>query len=117
MVEYAGGINDASVAGEQSRRMDINEITRFDPEIIVMMPCGFGVKRTMEEMKVLKGNRKWESLQAVKKGEVYTVESGAYFSKPSPRTITGLEIMAKIVHPEAARKIKVPKGSYKKVRQ
>ena len=117
MVEYAGGINGASVAGEQSRRMDIDEIARFDPEIIIMMPCGFGVKRTMKEMKVLKGNKKWESLQAVKKGEVYAVESGAYFSKPSPRTIVGLEIMAKIVHPEAAGKIKVPKGSYKKVRQ
>ena len=117
MVEYAGGINGASAAGEQSRRMDIDEISRFDPEIIIMMPCGFGIKRTMEEMKVLKGNKKWESLRAVKKGDIYAVESGAYFSKPSPRTITGLEIMAKIVHPDAAKGIKVPKGSYKKLRQ
>ena len=117
MVDYAGGINGVSAAGEQSRRIDIDEIARFDPEIIIMMPCGFGVKRTMEEMKVLNGNNKWESLRAVKKGDVYAVESGAYFSKPSPRTIVGLEIMAKIVRPEAADEIKVPKESYKKVRQ
>jgi iron complex transport system substrate-binding protein len=116
MVEYAGGINGSSVAGEQSRRMDIDEVARFDPDIIVMMPCGFGVKRTMEEMKVLEGNKKWESLAAVKKGNVYAVESGQYFSKPSPRTVTGLEILAKIMHPREAGRIKVPKGSYKRLR-
>ncbi|AIF84892.1 ABC-type Fe3+-hydroxamate transport system, periplasmic component [Candidatus Nitrososphaera evergladensis SR1] len=115
MVEYAGGTNGLSAAGEQSRRTDLEEISKFDPDIIVMMPCGFGVKRTLEEMKVLKGNAKWESLRAVKQKNVYAVESGAYFSKPSPRTVVGLEILAKIIHPEAARKIKVPKGSYKKV--
>lgn len=116
MVEYAGGVNGAGVAGEQSRRMDIDEIIKFDPDIIVMMPCGFGIKRTVEEMKVLRGDRKWESLRAVKNGDVYAVESGAYFSKPSPRTITGLEILARIIHPEAVTKIKVPKGSFKKVK-
>ncbi|HVX02343.1 MAG TPA: cobalamin-binding protein [Nitrososphaera sp.] len=116
MVEYAGGINGLSSVGEQSRRMaDLDEIAEFDPDIIVMMPCGFGVKRTLEEMKVLKGNEKWESLRAVKEKNVYAVDSGAYFSKPSPRTVTGLEILAKIIHPEGTRKIKVPRGSYKKV--
>ncbi|MEO9362991.1 MAG: cobalamin-binding protein [Nitrososphaera sp.] len=116
MVEYAGGTNGLSSTGQQSRRMDFEEVAKFDPDVIVMMPCGFGVKRTIEEMKVLKGNEKWESLRAVKQKRVYAVESGAYFSKPSPRTVVGLEILAKIIHPEAARKIKVPKGSYKKVK-
>jgi iron complex transport system substrate-binding protein len=116
MVEYAGGVNGSSVAGEQSRRMDVDEVARFDPDIIVMMPCGLGVKRTIEEMKALKGNEKWESLAAVKKGNVYAVESGQYFSKPSPRTVTGLEILARIMHPREAGRIKVPKGSYKRLR-
>jgi iron complex transport system substrate-binding protein len=117
MVEYAGGVNGISVAGEQSRRMmGIDEIAKFDPDIIVMMPCGFGVKRTIEEMKALKNNREWNSLAAVKKGNVYAVEAGAYFSKPSPRTVTGLEILAKIMHPEEATKIKVPEKSFKKVK-
>lgn len=117
MVEYAGGINGLSSMGEQSRRMmDYGEMAKFDPDIIVMMPCGFGIERTLEEMKVLKGNEKWESLRAVKQKNVYAVESGAYFSKPSPRTIVGLEILARIIHPEASRKIKVPKGSYKKIK-
>jgi iron complex transport system substrate-binding protein len=115
MVEYAGGANGISVAGEQSRRMGIDEIAEFDPDVIVMMPCGYGIERTQKEMKVLKGNERWESLRAVKKGSVYAVEAGAYFSKPGPRTVTGLEILAKIVHPEASRKIRVPKKSFKKV--
>ena len=116
MVEYAGGVNGISGAGEQSRRMDVNEIAKFDPDIIVMMPCGFGVSRTIEEMKALKNNREWNSLVAVKKGNVYAVEAGAYFSKPSPRTVTGLEILAKIMHPREASKIRVPEKSFKKVK-
>lgn len=116
MVEYAGGVNGASVAGEQSRRMDIEEIARFDPDIIVMMPCGFGLSRTVDEMKVLQSNERWNALAAVMKGNVYAVEAGSYFSKPGPRTVTGLEILAKIMHPKEASKIKVPKNSFKKVK-
>lgn len=115
MVEYAGGQNGISVAGEQSRRMGIDEIVKFYPDIIVMMPCGYGIQRTLKEMNVLKNNEKWESLRAVREGSVYAVEAGSYFSKPGPRTVTGLEILAKIVHPEASKKIKVPKKTFKKV--
>jgi iron complex transport system substrate-binding protein len=115
MVEYAGGINGISSAGEPSRRMEIDEIVQFDPDIILLMPCGFGVKRTLEELPALANNEKWKSLRAVKSGKVYAVDANAYFSKPGPRTVTGLEIMAKILHPETSRRIRVPKGSYKKL--
>jgi iron complex transport system substrate-binding protein len=115
MVEYAGGINGISSAGEPSRRMEIDEVVKFDPDIILLMPCGFGVKRTLDELPPLAGNEKWKSLRAVKRGKVYAVDANAYFSKPGPRTVTGLEIMAKILHPEASRRIRVPKGSYKKL--
>ncbi|MDQ3968396.1 MAG: cobalamin-binding protein, partial [Thermoproteota archaeon] len=54
-------------------------------------------------------------LQAVKNGNVYAVNANAYFSKPGPRTIGGLEIMAKILHPEGTQRIRVPKDSYKKI--
>lgn len=115
MVEYAGGINGISVAGEPSRRMDIREVVEFDPDIIVLMPCGFEIKRTLKELPALARNETWQSLRAVKEGNVYAVNANAYFSKPGPRTITGLEIMAKILHPEAARRIRVPTESYKKL--
>ena len=115
MVEYAGGINGISSAGEPSRRMEIDEVVQFDPDVIMLMPCGFGIKRTLEELPSLANNEKWKSLRAVQSGKVYAVNANAYFSKPGPRTVTGLEIMAKILHPEDSRRIRVPKSSYKKL--
>jgi iron complex transport system substrate-binding protein len=102
MVEYAGGINSLSSAGEPSRRMDIDEAVQLDPDIIVLMPCGFDIEQTLKELPVLASNEKWKSLQAVKNGNVYAVNANAYFSKPGPRTVVGLEIMAKILHPETS---------------
>lgn len=115
MVEYAGGTNGLSVTGEPSRRMEIEEAVKFDPDIIVLMPCGFEISKTLKELPALARNEKWKSLRAVKTGNVYAVNANAYFSKPGPRTVTGLEILAKILHPEASRHIRVQKGSYKKL--
>ena len=115
MVEYTGGINGLSSAGEPSRRMDIDEAVQLDPDIIVLMPCGFDIQQTYKELPVLASNEKWKSLQAVKNGNVYAVNANAYFSKPGPRTVVGLEIIAKILHPETLQRIRVPKGSYKKL--
>lgn len=115
MVEYAGGANGVSIAGEASRRMDIDEAVKFDPDVIVLMPCGFDIERTRRELPALAENEKWKSLRAVKNRNVYAVDAGSYFSKPGPRTITGLEIMAKILHPGVSRRIRVPKGSYRRL--
>ncbi len=115
MVEYAGGINGLSSTGEPSRRMDIDEAVQLDPDIIVLMPCGFDIEKTLKELPMLARNEKWKSLQAVKNGNIYAVNANAYFSKPGPRTVIGLEIMAKILHPEASQHIRVPKGSFKKI--
>lgn len=115
MVEYAGGVNGISTAGQRSRRMDIDEVVAFDPDIIILMPCGFSIARTIKELPSLAANEKWNSLRAVRECKVYAVDAGAYFSKPGPRTITGLEILAKIVHPESSRHIRVPKGSFRKL--
>ena len=115
MVEYAGGRNRLSTVGEPSRRMDLEEAVQMDPDIIVLMPCGFDIERTLKELPGLASNGKWKSLQAFKNGNVYAVNANAYFSKPGPRTVIGLEIMAKILHPEASQHIRVPKSSYKKI--
>jgi iron complex transport system substrate-binding protein len=115
MVDYAGGINCLSSAGEPSRRMDIDEAVQLDPDTIVLMPCGFNIEQTLKEMTTLARNEKWKSLQAVKNGNVYAVNANEYFSKPGPRTVVGLEIIAKILHPETSQHIRVPKGSYKKI--
>lgn len=116
MVEIAGGENLISKRGEKSRRMARDEVEKANPEIIIMMPCGFDTERTISEYKkILESNYKWNKLQAVKTNNVYAVDANSYFSKPSIRTITGLEILAKIIHPQVFGKIDVPKNSFKQI--
>jgi iron complex transport system substrate-binding protein len=116
MVEMAGGINGISLTGDQSRRMEINETIKFDPDIIILMPCGFDVKRTILEYEKLANNIQWKSLAAVKNNQVYAVNANEYFSKPGPRTVTGLEILAKIIHPELFPDLKIPDDAFQKIR-
>ncbi|MGB6594032.1 MAG: cobalamin-binding protein [Candidatus Nitrosopolaris sp.] len=116
MVEIAGGINGLSSRAQPSRRMhDNDELVKFNPGKIILMPCGFDTYRTLREAKTLETREKWKSLQAVQNNEVYAVNAGAYFSKPGPRTITGLEILAKIIDPEGFQNIEVPIDSYCKI--
>jgi len=115
MVELAGGINGISATGDQSRRMELDEIVKFDPDIIVLMPCGFDVNRIMQEYEKLADKENWRSLKAVKQGQVYAVHANEYFSKPGPRTVTGLEILAKIINPDTFKDLQVPKNSIQKI--
>jgi len=113
MVEFAGGQNQISKIGEHSRRLESDEIKDSDPDIIVVMPCGFDTQRTISEYnKFLKIDSSWNALNAVKDKKVYAVDANSYFSKPSIRTITGLEILAKIIHPEKFDLLKVPENSF-----
>ena len=114
MIQVAGGSNAVSKTGEHSRRMNIQEAIDSDPDIIVLMPCGFDTQRTIEEYhKFLEKDEKWQQMRAVKNKRVFAVDANSYFSKPSIRTITGTEILAKIIHPENFRDLTVPKNSYK----
>ena len=116
MVEIAGGINGLGSYGKPSYRIDMDEIIKFDPDKIILMPCGFDIDRTLIEFKQAKISNDWKSLQAVQNNEVFAVDAGAYFSKPSPRTITGLEILAKIIHPDKFLDIIVPTNSFIKIK-
>jgi len=113
MIEFAGAQNQISKIGEHSRRMEFDEIKQADPNIIVMMPCGFNTERTISEYnKFLKNDSSWNSLKAVQNNQVYAVDANSYFSKPSIRTITGLEILAKIIHHEKFDQLQVPDNSF-----
>lgn len=116
MIECAGGKNMISISGERSRRMDFDEIKKANPDYIILMPCGFDTKRTViEYQKTLKNNKEWNSLQAVKAQNVFAVDANSYFSKPSIRTVSGVEILAKIIHPELFSHIQIPKNSIQQV--
>jgi iron complex transport system substrate-binding protein len=115
MVDIAGGSNGLGGMGQPSRRISIDEIIEFNPDKIILIPCGFDINRTLKEAKTLGNNEKWKSLQAVRRNEVYAVNANAYFSKPGPRTITGLEILAKIIDPEGFENIELPSDSFTKI--
>ncbi len=117
MVEISGGINGLSKPREQSRRTSLEKIKEFDPDKIILMPCGFNIDRTIKEYKntTLNKNQEWNNLRAIKNNEIYVVDAGSYFSKPGPRTITGIEILAKIISPNEFKDSKVPESSYTKL--
>jgi iron complex transport system substrate-binding protein len=118
MIEFAGGINMISKKGEHSRKMNIEEIVESDPEIIILMPCGFNTKRTIDEYgSILKNNPEWDGLRAVKNKKIFAVDANSFFSKPSIRTITGLEILAKIIQPENFVNSSIPNGSCYNIRE
>ncbi len=101
MVELAGGEDVFAVPGEVSRRMGWDEILEASPEVLVLMPCGFDVERTMEEVHVLADQPWWKEMSAVRNGRVWVVDANSYFSRPAPRLMEGVEILGRILHPEA----------------
>jgi len=116
MIQIAGGINMISKIGEHSRRLDFQEVIKSDPDIIIMMPCGFDTKRTiLEYNNILKKNKTWNSLKAVKNNQIFAVDANSFFSKPSIRTIDGLEILAKIIQPDKFKEIDVFEESFSKI--
>lgn len=100
MVEIAGGKCGLGKAGEPSFRISWNEVLDFSPQIVVVMPCGFDVERTLQEIDPLISYEEWHRIPAARKGHVYLVDANSYFSRPGPRVVDGLEILAKIFHPD-----------------
>ena len=116
MIENSGGINMITKNGEHSRKIDITEIENADPDVLILMPCGFNVQRTVSEYeKYLKDNSRWNKLRAVREKRVFAVDANSFFSKPSIRIVTGIEILAKILHPEIFTEFKVPTNSFLKI--
>ncbi len=116
MIHIAGGNNMISKIGEHSRRLDIKEIIESDPDIIIMMPCGFDTKRTISEYNnILKENKNWNSLKAVKNNQIFAVDANSFFSKPSIRTIEGLEILGKIIQPDKFEDLHVSEESFSNI--
>jgi iron complex transport system substrate-binding protein len=103
LVEMAGGINLFGEAGKHSPWMTWEELVAKDPNVIVVLPCGFGIKRTREEMPALTRRPGWRRLRAIQAGRAYVTDGNQYFNRPGPRLVESLEILAEILHPETFR--------------
>ena len=96
LIEYAGGFDVLGLPGEKSERSSWEEIAAAEPDVVVVMQCGYDAPRAHAEA-LLFGDQ----LAALGAGEVVAVDAAAYFSRPGPRLVDGLELMAHILHPEA----------------
>lgn len=101
MVRLAGGEDVLAAPGEASRRVTWEEVSEATPEVVVLMPCGFDVGRAMQEVSGLTGIPAYRDLAAARNGRVWVVDANSYFSRPAPRLVDGVEMLARILHPEA----------------
>jgi iron complex transport system substrate-binding protein len=101
MIRISGGDDRGLISpGEPSRKLPWAEMLAVDPEVIALTPCGFGPERAAEEAQVLWRLEGWPNLTAVRKGRVYALDGNSYFSRPGPRVVDGVEMLAHIFHPE-----------------
>lgn len=99
LVEIAGGQNLFGEIGKHSPWLEWDAFAPSDPDVIIAMPCGFDIERTMREMAALTAHPGWSELRAVREGRVYLVDGNQYFNRPGPRLVESAEILAEILHP------------------
>ena len=101
MVEAVGATNLLSAKGEPSRTVTHREIHDAYPEVLVYMPCGYYLEEAEEEAQRVIAHPEIADTPAARNGNVFAVDASSFFSRPGPRIVDGLEILAWAVHPEA----------------
>lgn len=101
LVEMAGGVNRFGEAGKHSPWMTWEQLCGRDPDVILVLPCGFDITRSRREMHLLMGRPEWPRLKAVRAGRVFLCDGNQYFNRPGPRLVESLEILAELLHPGA----------------
>jgi iron complex transport system substrate-binding protein len=99
LVRLAGGQEVIGEAGQRSRTMAWDEIRAADPEVILIACCGFDIERTREDLPILEAAPGWRELRCRRAGQVFVADGSAYFSRPGPRLVDSLEILAHALHP------------------
>jgi iron complex transport system substrate-binding protein len=95
LIEYAGGADVLGFAGEPSEERTWQDVAAAQPDVVIVMPCGYDAEIAHREAEMHR-----DQLAAVGAGEVVAVDAAAYFSRPGPRIIDGMELLASILHPE-----------------
>jgi iron complex transport system substrate-binding protein len=99
MVEIAGGEAVLATREEKSMRITWRQVAASQPDIVVVMPCGYHLAETVAQFREMESGfpSEWRELPAVRERRVYAVDGSAYFSRPGPRVVDGLEILRAIV--------------------
>jgi len=100
MVDLAGGTYGLAERGARSRPREWAEVREYDPDVLVVAPCGFGIEQTVDNIADLTDREGWDDLTAVRNDEVYVMDGHHYVNRPGPRLVDTLEHLAGILHPE-----------------
>ena len=101
MVAAAGGMEVAGIAGEPSFRMRWTDVAGLEPDTVVLAPCGFDLDRTLTEVVTLDLSAHLLGTSARQESRVFAVDANGYFSRPGPRLVDGVELLAYLLHPDA----------------
>jgi iron complex transport system substrate-binding protein len=112
MVRLAGGLDLLASAGAPSARVSWEHVVDVGPDVLVLMPCGFSVDRTLAELELLASRPGWHALPAVRAGAVYAVEGPAYFNRSGPRLVDGVKLLAALLHPRRFGN-RLPEGAHR----
>ncbi|MFD0794775.1 cobalamin-binding protein [Mucilaginibacter litoreus] len=100
LVSLAGGTPILVQAGQRSPFVEWTDIQLTDPDVILLMPCGFSIERTMREINLLLEQPGFAELKAVKNNRIYIADGNHYFNRPGPHIVDSLEMLAEIIHPK-----------------
>jgi iron complex transport system substrate-binding protein len=103
MVEMAGGWDALGRKGEYSKQVSREDIIAAAPEVLIISPCGFDAEKAAAQAKELLQQPGWSDLPAVRNNRVFAVDANAYFTRPGPRVVDGVELLAHLIHPEMFR--------------
>ena len=100
MIGWAGGVDTISKPNVDSIRIAWEDVLKWDPEVLVISPCGYNTAKSLEQTELLKSRSNWNDLKAVKNKRVYAVDGNSYFARPGLRLVDGTELLAHLIHPE-----------------
>jgi iron complex transport system substrate-binding protein len=100
LVEIAGGQSLFARAGEHSNWLEWSALVEADPDVVLLLPCGFTIAQTVRDLDLLTENPAWSNLRAVQEGRVCLIDGHHFFNRPGPRLVESAEIVAEILHPD-----------------
>ncbi|WP_223269157.1 MULTISPECIES: ABC transporter substrate-binding protein [unclassified Polaribacter] len=99
-IGYAGGIDLLSHPSGNSIVIPWDKIVKYNPEILIIAPCGYEISRTLEDMKFLEEKPEWSALKAVQNGQVYLADFDMFTQSSADTLVNGIECLAKMIHPD-----------------
>ncbi len=110
-IRRAGGWDVLGIDGEPSCPTTWEAVVDVDPEMLLLIPCGMHLAEAVRAWRAAPRPRAWAEIQAVRRGQVFALDASAYFSRPGPRAIDGIELLAEIFDPDAFVDL-APAGSW-----